>query len=204
MLRLAAFLDLGFRASAPLPRQRAAGTDAPESEPLIQPPSATVRENRLAPWIVPTLLATLIAAMVGAPRLPDGETTSLRRFPFLALTGVLVGSVIALGILATVVHYLRGFRNKLYWELACWTLVVIGIAVRQLVASNSAELSVGTLAVAAVVGVAVLPGLMRWLNRISREPGLAHVAVPFSLGFFLDLAQVLTSQYVVPLPWVPR
>lgn len=56
----------------------------------------------------------------------------------------------------------------------------------------------------AAVGIAILPALMKWLNRIATKPGLQHVAVPFSLGFFLDLAQVLASHYIVPLPWVPK
>ena len=44
---------------------------------------------------------------------------------------------------------------------------------------------------------------MRWLNRVSPRPGLQHVAVPFSLGFFVDLGQVLATSLHVKLPWIP-
>lgn len=115
---------------------------------------------------------------------------------------LLLGGGMLLVVIASLVHFLRQYANPLYWEIACWTLVVIGIIVRQMAANGTSDMSMGELAVSAVVGLAILPALMRWLNKISRQPGLQHVAVPFSLGFFVDLAQVLTSHYVVPLPWI--
>jgi hypothetical protein len=45
-----------------------------------------------------------------------------------------------------------------------------------------------------VVGLAVFPMMMRWINRRRRRAGLEHVAVPFAFGFFLDLALVAAAR----------
>lgn len=120
-------------------------------------------------------------------------------------TILVLGGAIALVLAATLLYFLRRLENPTYWESACWILVVFGIFARQLTsAGDHFAFSIGALAVSAVVGLAILPGTMRWLNRIPRRPGLAHVAVPFSLGFFVDLAQVLTTKYVVQLPWLSQ
>lgn len=209
MRRIAALLDLGFRTRDVMAAHGVSvSTAAPDRESRDRLPSAppvpASRGSRPLRWIVPALVAVLVIALAGLPRISSDEAGDVRlSFPIATLVGLLVGGALVLGVLATVLHYLRGVRNRLYWDLACWALVVIGIVVRQLVASSSPAFSVGGLMVAAAVAVAVLPGLMRWLNRISTDPGLEHVAVPFSLGFFLDMVQVLASHYAVPLPWVP-
>lgn len=117
--------------------------------------------------------------------------------------------VLAIGllliVLARVAHWLRERANPTYWEATCWTLVAIGIVVRQVISvdgtPNLQKLSVSGFAVSAIVSIAVLPVLMRWINRIPRQQGLLHVALPFSLGFFLDLAKALSTQFQVGLPW---
>lgn len=113
---------------------------------------------------------------------------------------ILFGGALLIIVVASLLHFLRQRSSRLFWEVACWALVVIGIMVRQMVADNSPALGMGELIASAVVGLVILPALMRHLNKISSRPGLQHVAVPFSLGFFVDLAQVLAANYV-PLPW---
>jgi hypothetical protein len=50
----------------------------------------------------------------------------------------------------------------------------------------------------AVLGLVLFPAAMRRLNRLRPRPGLEHVALPFGLGFFVDLAQVATVSWVIP------
>jgi hypothetical protein len=122
--------------------------------------------------------------------------------------GSLLAFAIVLLLVTTALDVLRRHKNPTYWEIACWGLVTIGIVARQTVQPTySVEISglAPPLFIAsALVSLAVMPGLMRWLNRASPSPTLQHVAVPFSLGFFLDYAQVLASRYVIQLPWVPN
>jgi hypothetical protein len=135
------------------------------------------------------------------PSPPEGSA-AINTSVAVQIVVLLLGGGLLLVVIASLVHFLRQYANPLYWEIACWTLVVIGIIVRQMAANGTSDMSMGEVAVSAVVGLAILPALMRWLNKISHRPGIQHVAVPFSLGFFVDLAQVLTSHFVVPLPWI--
>jgi len=134
---------------------------------------------------------------------PAPEAVPPKPVSVATLVGVLLGATVAVGALSALVGLLRRLKNPLYWQLACWMLVVVGIAVRPVVVSASGLPTPGQLLVSVAVGLAVLPGLMRWLNRVSPRPGLQHVAVPFSLGFFLDLTQVLAASFNVKLPWIP-
>jgi len=122
--------------------------------------------------------------------------------------GTLLAFAIVLLLVATLMNVLRKHKNPTYWEIASWGLVTLGIVARQTVQpTHSVDISglAPTLFLAsAIVSLAVMPGLMRWLNRASPSPTLQHAAVPFSLGFFLDYAQVLASKYVIQLPWVPN
>lgn len=124
-----------------------------------------------------------------------------------ASIGTLLAFAVVLLCVATLLSVLRKKQNPTYWELASWALVVIGIVARQTIQPTHnvvlSGLTPSLMLASAMVSLAVLPALMRWLNRVSRTPTLQHVAVPFSLGFFLDYAQVLASKYVIHLPWVP-
>ena len=120
----------------------------------------------------------------------------------------LVALMILFGALATLMAFLRSRKNPTYWQVACWILLAVGILARQLFSQNHrldlSGFSVSLALSSAVVSFAVLPLLMRWLNRASPGPNLLQLALPFSLGFFLDYAQVLASTYIVHLPWIPR
>ena len=133
---------------------------------------------------------------------PEPIAVTPRSGSVAVLVGILLGATVALGALSALVALMRKLKNPLYWQLACWMLVVAGIAVRPVVVASSGLPTPGQLLVSIAVGLAVLPGLMRWLNRVSSKPGLEHVAVPFSLGFFLDVSQVIATSFGVKLPWV--
>lgn len=126
---------------------------------------------------------------------------------FSTIASLLAVASILLGV-AAAMHFLRNLKNPTFWQVACWALMVIGILARQLFSENHRldfnGLSPSLAISSAIVGLAVLPLLMRWLNRVSHGPNIEQVATPFALGFFLDYAQVLASTYVVHLPWVTR
>jgi hypothetical protein len=201
-LTLSGFFDLGFEtefqtASAPSPPETLRGKVSEEPRGVELSGFAAIGLASIASWVSRTF-PSILGHRVETPDQPLPAS-----FPVWQFAIILLGGACVLGVLAWLLHFLRGRRNRLYWHLACWVLVVVGIVVRQMVANSSSTMALGVLLVSAVVGVAILPGLMRWLNKISKEPGLQHVAVPFSLGFFVDLAQVLASHYIVRLPWIP-
>lgn len=88
--------------------------------------------------------------------------------------------------------------KRVAWEVAAWVLATMGLFSRQ--AITVVQGSQGwcnecftwpRLALCAVVSLALFPYLMRSLNRRMPKPGLMQVAVPFSYGFFVDLASTL-------------
>lgn len=209
--QISAFFDLGFRtyreaapsAQASDSALRSTGDVGPVTFNL-EPQAHLTAANRRGPRPATAIVVFVVVVVTLSWIFPNWSASqALSLDPIAAATLLLMGGVLVLGAMATLLHFLRRQRNRLYWELACWVLVVIGIIVRQMVANGSPKMLLGAFAVSAVVGLAIQPGLMRWLNKITKEPGLQHVAVPFSLGFFVDLAQVLTSHYVVHLPWMP-
>jgi hypothetical protein len=143
----------------------------------------------------------------------EEKKQALQGAGFLALAAVATASVVSLialvivvGALGALMAFLRSRRNPTYWQTACWILVAVGILARQLFSENHrldlTGFSVSLALSSMIVSLAVLPILMRWLNRISPGPNIQQIAVPFALGFFLDYAQVLTSTYILHLPWV--
>jgi hypothetical protein len=147
------------------------------------------------------------------------------RSPVLWLVLGAVGAIVGVGLLALLTAALRRFQNPLPWQLVCWTLLTLGILSRHLLVPSigggqaAAETAsapgaaaaastpqrpagepfeVRSLLLSAALGLAVFPYTMRRLNRLRPQPGLEHVALPFGLGFFLDLAQVTA------LHWVPK
>ena len=203
--RIPSFFDLGFRQSV---RQRPAST--PDRPPTrAQRPEAPERPSAAPARRVDVTIALIVLAVIAlsiaiAVPVASPEPPGISPIPLFGII-LLFGGAIALVLAATILYFLRRLQNPTYWESACWILLVLGIFARQLTsARDEFQFSMGALAVSAVVGLAILPGTMRWLNRIPRRPGLAHVAVPFSLGFFVDLGQVLTTKYLVQLPWLSQ
>jgi hypothetical protein len=86
-------------------------------------------------------------------------------------------------------------KSTLPWQLAAWLTLACGIFARQGLALpvlvwKLENVSPGAAIAAIVVGLAVFPMMMRWLNRYRQRAGLEHIASPFAFGFFLDLAIV--------------
>jgi uncharacterized membrane protein YhaH (DUF805 family) len=217
---LRSFLDLGFTPepdfvpSSPAPPEAERNVVPEMGMPSVAAPvgSDTASASSFTLINLGCLLVFIMGALLPLLTLSPSSRPSTPGDPGLApaslnavgiVLGILFAAAVVLGSLSVFIRFLRRRRNPLYWQLACWVLVVVGIVVRQLVAAQLGVPSLSQVLVSIAVGVAVLPALMRWLNRVSPKPGVQHAAVPFSLGFFLDLAQVLTSSYVVKLPWIP-
>jgi hypothetical protein len=196
-VHLSRFFDLGFRSL------------------LSQQPSPVEHERGYAyNTRVPATGArlALIVAFLAAVALagvfkPFAVATPSQRELVVAILFIILGGAIVLILLASLMFFLRKRNNPLYWEVACWALVALGIVVRQILPTSvdnphGTTLTPIAVIVSGVVALAIFPGIMRWLNSVPRTPGLAQVAIPFSIGFFVDLAQVLTSKYVVSLPWI--
>jgi hypothetical protein len=86
-------------------------------------------------------------------------------------------------------------KSTLGWDIAAWLAVAAGIFARQgldlpALVWKISNVSPGAVVASVVVGLAVFPMMMRWLNRRRRRASLEHVAAPFAFGFFLDLAVV--------------
>jgi hypothetical protein len=88
-----------------------------------------------------------------------------------------------------------GAPKRLGWEVCAWLLLASGIFLRQGLELTSLtwhidKLNLPRFLAAVAISFALLPSLMRWINRKRPEPGLEQVALPFTLGFFLDIAAV--------------
>lgn len=116
----------------------------------------------------------------------------------------LIGMAMILGILSFTLHFLRRISNPLYWQLACWFLIALGILLRPFVVlgADPLQTSIKGALVSGILALAVFPGIMRLLNRLKPEPGLIHVSLPFALGFFLDVAQTLAKTYIPIFTWL--
>jgi hypothetical protein len=88
------------------------------------------------------------------------------------------------------------------WEITAWVAVAAGMFLRQALNLpqldwDTTKLDIGAFLAALVVGLAVFPPMMRWLNRRQRKVGLEHIALPFAFGFFLNLVSLATLHFVV-------
>ena len=78
------------------------------------------------------------------------------------------------------------------WTIAVYILLSLGIFARQLtdfpnVRFNVAQFNWSVLTGSFVIGLAIFPPAMRWLNAHRGVPGLEHIFAPFTIGFFLNL-----------------
>lgn len=95
----------------------------------------------------------------------------------------------------------KGRKRKLVWEVAAWLLVACGIFLRKALDVKHLDIVLSQMTVtaflaSAIIALATLPLLMRWLNRRRPKVGLEHIATPFAYGFFLDLAAVSALKFV--------
>jgi hypothetical protein len=88
-----------------------------------------------------------------------------------------------------------GSARRFVWEVCTWLLLACGIFLRQGLEVTSLtwhidKLSLPRFFAAVAISFALVPSLTRWINRKRPDPGLEQVALPFTLGFFLDIAAV--------------
>lgn len=85
-----------------------------------------------------------------------------------------------------------GTQTRRNWLTAfMYMLLSLGIFAQEAVDIASVSFKPvhwATLGASFVIGLALLPPLIRWLNRKRRVPSLEHVLTAFSVGFFIDLS----------------
>lgn len=79
------------------------------------------------------------------------------------------------------------------WTATAYVAFCLGIFARQLipyprVVVESANLRWSCLLASFIIGLALFPPVIRWLNVRRRKPSVEHVVTAFSFGFFVDLA----------------
>jgi hypothetical protein len=148
-------------------------------------------------WGVAIAMLFLLGASIELLRSPTVVRPVVHALPVIALV---LGVLVAIWALATAVQWLRVLENRLYWELACYAMLCIGIVVRQAVGlGNTSVLSLGGVGASLAIGFAVFPYGMRRMNKFRPQPGIAHVAFPFGLGFFLDLGRIAAVHWIPTL-----
>jgi len=159
--------------------------------------SASPAKRRVLIWVVAFAALFLLGASIALLRSPSVIRPVVHALPVIALV---LGVLVAIWALATAVQWLRVLENRLYWELACYAMLCIGIVVRQAVGlGNTSVLSLGGVGASLAIGFAVFPYGMRRMNKFRPQPGIAHVAFPFGLGFFLDLGRIAAVHWVPTL-----
>lgn len=79
------------------------------------------------------------------------------------------------------------------WTLAAYLVFCCGILGRQVTRFPNVDLNLenmrtGVMAASLIIGLALFPPVMRWLNRKRRKPSWDHIVTAFSVGFFVDLS----------------
>lgn len=115
---------------------------------------------------------------------------------------VILVFVLVIVALAQLLHWLSRRRTPLYWQIAGWVLMVAGILLRRLTVEGLAGITPASMGLSVVIGFVVMPLVMRRVTGRYPRPDLRHVATPVSVGFFLDVAQVLTLGSAPTLPTV--
>ncbi len=93
-------------------------------------------------------------------------------------------------------------RKRILRGLLSWLVLGLGIFVRQglefpPIKWNIANFTLGTFLGALVIALAVFRPAMKWLNDRRPFPSFEHIATPFGIGFFLDLAALAGEKVIV-------
>jgi hypothetical protein len=85
----------------------------------------------------------------------------------------------------------QGRRER--WTMRAYLMFSLGIVARQLipypkVIVEATNLRWSVLVASLLIGLALFPPIMRWLNRKRRRPSFEHLVTAFSVGFFVNLA----------------
>lgn len=213
----------GVDDAAPPAPTGASPPPAPEAAPPPPAPDAAAPSSRRVLLVTAIIVGTGIVALLAVwtflatwgltSPAPPGEEIQRVMPPGAAAPGTGGAAEVAAGGVALVLMLgavllgsgalRRWVPKRLGLELGSWVLLALGIFVRQNIAIpelawSPANLSLAGLLVSLVVAAAVFPWAMRAANRLRTGPGLEMLLVPFSLGFFLDLAAVAA------VAWIPQ
>jgi hypothetical protein len=144
---------------------------APDSVGPSNPPGSSVEQFQ------PTVVRGAIASV--EPSKPPHVEGSAINFAVTVLV------VVAVPIIALIALWLARLPCPVPWQTVQWLLITLGIWIRQGLFNGGVDLT--SFIVSATVAFAVYPGALRFLEKRRPQPGLEHVALPFSLGFFFDL-----------------
>ncbi len=82
-------------------------------------------------------------------------------------------------------------RRRNWLSVLMYVLLSLGIFAHEAVNIQSVSFKVvhwTTLGASFVIGLALLPPIIRWLNKRRKEPSLEQALTAFSVGFFVDLS----------------
>jgi hypothetical protein len=88
-------------------------------------------------------------------------------------------------------------RNQL--TVIAYLLLSAGIFTGQAVDTKGVDfrpVHLSTLGASFVIGLALLPPVIRWLNRRRTKPSLEHFLTAFSIGFFINLSSTKVLQQI--------
>jgi prepilin signal peptidase PulO-like enzyme (type II secretory pathway) len=93
--------------------------------------------------------------------------------------------------------------KKLLPVITVYVLLACGIFCRQItqfpiVDLNVANVRWSVLIASFIIGFALLPPVMRWINRGGKELGAIQVITAFSIGFLIDLSSQLITSGLTP------
>lgn len=95
--------------------------------------------------------------------------------------------------------------RRMQWTLAVYFVLVAGVFCRQITAFPKVDMNLdnlrwGVLAASFILGLVVLPPVMRFLNGKRRTPGFEHILSAFGVGFLIDFSsKVLYEAILGPL-----
>ena len=84
-------------------------------------------------------------------------------------------------------------RKRALWTLAVYLILCAGILLRQLTRLapldfDPSKFSWSVFAASVIVGLAILPPVLRWISGKKRVPSWEHALSAFGIGFFVDLS----------------
>jgi len=84
-------------------------------------------------------------------------------------------------------------RKRSLYAAASYILLSLGLFSRQITDFPNVDIKFANirwpvLLASFIIGLALFPPMMRYLNKKNTKPGMEHVVLAFGLGFFVDLA----------------
>jgi|HubBroStandDraft_1064217.scaffolds.fasta_scaffold45545_1 hypothetical protein len=92
-------------------------------------------------------------------------------------------------------------KRRSYLTFLAYLLMSLGLFARQITAFPSVDmkwenLRYPVLLASFIIGLALFPPVMRWLNKRRPTPSAEHILMAFSTGFFVDLTN---AKVIIPI-----